>query len=464
MTAPSKLGLRLLLAMAVLSALPTLPLWSLQSDRASELSGMTVSEIAEVSDREPVRWDDEIMLRLWYRCLRQPHSEFERTLLANETSSPETWTNDTTNVRMRVFRIAGQLRSLRDLTELQQPELGKPVMAEIELASGQRVQVGALSSPQFLPRNQPLDEAVVALGFFVRLAPVTSGSSQRTAIMLAPRLEWYPTREQSSPPVSASQLILSQAGFDLGLLDIARRFNRQPFQVEERPAFSQFLRFIDPLATQPSQSEYAPRENSPRENSPRENHPQGIPAGKTPNTEKRPALGIMDILRAPDQSIGEMVALRGNVKRVTPVDYEFDDLARTRIRYYQIDLFAPIGDGKIRMRNALGEELVFQHRFPVTVNVVHLPDKLKKEPTGPVHIEGYFYRFWNYESELSADRGGQFTPLVFATAVTPFEAQTQTLDAWLTTLLLSLLGIVVVVALYYYRSDWQHKKRRRLGR
>ncbi len=423
-----------ILTMIILAAIPPQRLAAYQFDRASELSGMTVSEIAEISDSEPVKWQDEIMLRLWYRCLRQPRSEFERTLQFNDRPSPETWTNDTSNVRMRIFRIEGRLRTLRNLTELSQDELGTPAVAEIELASGQLVQVGAIAAPQLLPRNQPLDEPVAALGFFVRLSPPSDGLKDRSAIMIAPRLEWYPHRQQSSPLVSASHLKLAVAGFDLGLLDLARQYNRQSFQAEERPAFSEMLRAI---------------------NRSTKTHPSEQPSPPVL------ALGLMDVLRAPDATIGEVVSFQGNVKRVTPVDFELDDMARTKIRYYQIDLFAPIGDGKIRMRNTQGEEMVFQHRFPVTVNAVDLPAKLIQESTGPVDIEGYFYRFWNYESEQSANRGGQFTPLIFATVVTPVELQTQTLDTWLTILLLSLLGLVVGVAVYYYRADWRRNNRLR---
>lgn len=382
-----------------------------QVDSAIELSGMTVSEVAEVTDPLPIDWQTETMIRLWYRSLRQPAIEFERAAQLNDRPQVRYWSEGPQEVRMRVYRVSGRLVRLEPIQLVDHTELGATHVAEIILDSGERVFAGVLAVPRLLPIAQELDQPVSVCGFFAGWAAEVDG--QRVALMVAPKLSWFPRQRTQNIPLRPGHLSLATAGFDLGLLDIPRKFNRLAFQADDTWAFSELLRTIA-------------------------KSPVTALEGEAPST----ASGLLPILQAPDDAIGQLVEFDAQVHRVTPIDYQLADVANTPIRYYQLDLFVSIGKTSIRMRNAQGEELVFQNRFPVTVNAVRLPDSVVNGEDRQVRVRGFYYRLWSYESTMSAGKGGQFTPLVFSSSVLPIAVDTATLDVWISGLFLSLFAAI----------------------
>ncbi|HMP78352.1 MAG TPA: hypothetical protein PKD54_02760, partial [Pirellulaceae bacterium] len=417
------------------------PAAEVRQDDTKQLAGFEPSEAALIEDGQPFTWADELVIRLLYRAPKLPATTLQASAQPLDVDSLKGLISEPTRHRLDVFRIVGQLVYVERAPQRAGAwtELPQAFLCRIKLHD-RTIRVIVTDFPSVLLDGDRLDEPVSIDAFFARVQPDehsmdASGPHEMQPsipLFVGARLGWFPNRLDPARGVGEGQVILARHGFDLGLLEVVRKHNRQPLTKTDRPAFEAMLK-------------------------------AAADAAKSTLTTL-PTAGHVDlfgILGESQQHLGDWVELEGNVKRVVPWVWRGDD--GSTIEYCQVDLFVPLGDGSVRLRGADGQDLVFRGRFPVTC---HVPQSL-----GPgedwvgrrLVVRGFFYRLWSYESALTGEQrlaSGQLSPLVLAASVTLVEVNEETVGQWLTWIMIGLLLSVAAMVSLYYGLD----RRRKLSR
>ncbi|WP_168563660.1 hypothetical protein [Crateriforma spongiae] len=209
-------------------------------------------------------------------------------------------------------------------------------------------------------------------------------------------LSWQPQEIRS-----VGWRLLADQGFDLGLLDDIRRANRKPLRAEDQRSFYAMM----------DASRYV--------------------TGDTPTPKRVP---IVDLLTQPERLAGDYVRIDAELVRVTRVQVAAARQAIGEVStasYYQLDAMGNVGDVEIQIEapDGGGPPLRLKNRFPVSIVVNELPDFLKVAMAGdpvtaavrqPAVVDGFYYRLWSYESDLSQRAQGssnQLSPLIIATSI-----------------------------------------------
>ncbi|QDV65267.1 hypothetical protein [Crateriforma conspicua] len=209
-------------------------------------------------------------------------------------------------------------------------------------------------------------------------------------------LSWQPQEIRS-----VGWRLLADQGFDLGLLDDIRRANRKPLRAEDQRSFYAMM----------DASRYV--------------------TGDTPIPKRVP---IVDLLTRPERLAGDYVRIDAELVRVTRVQVAPARQASGEVSatsYYQLDAMGNVGDVEIQIEapDSGGPPLRLKNRFPVSIVVNRLPEFLEAAMTGdpvtvavrrPVVVDGFYYRLWSYESDLSQRAQGssnQLSPLIIATSI-----------------------------------------------
>jgi len=317
------------------------------------------------------------------------------------------------------------------------PELA----AQMEFASYYSVQIAFDDSPhqalvytRVVPKGwtigQPMDEPAIADGLLLKLGELTDGG--QALVFAAGRVGWLP---ENSP--------LAQAGFDLSLFDAMRDTNGKGLIAADREPFYQLLAAIGRMET------------------------AGTEGASTP-------LDVVPLLDQPAAHHGEFYSVRGTARRIVKVLVSESGIGE-RLgldHYYEIDLFVPLGEAKLRFDgpNLADENPVFENTYPVTLIARQLPPGLAEGESlhEQVSADAVFFKLWTYESAYMARFNRvQPAPLLIAyePRLVPAAKQDSGVHGTAITVLLASLLVVTFAAWWWYRrQDRAFRKQRAADR
>ena len=261
-----------------------------------------------------------------------------------------------------------------------------------------------------LPSEAAVGDRVRGVGVVVRPATSSPGESNPPDRLLPPiaatsDLAWFPAN-----PTRTGWAMLSAAGFDLGLLSEVASRDRKPLMSEDADAFYSLLAAAKAIDQGDFQAAPMPEMVKP-----------------------------IELLKHSQQHFGEWIRMPVETVRVTRISLADARPSRRKQlgqdHYFQIDAIGDLGNVQIQIQqpSSDGEPLVFEDRFPISIATAELPAFLREEMRRragpgavvatvrvPIRVDGFFYRLWSYESNLSSRRGGgeQFGPLVIGARLT----------------------------------------------
>jgi hypothetical protein len=319
------------------------------------------------SHRQPLDLSEqEPLLRILFAVRKSPAAEIQRFARGSFTT-PET--GDASDaLRGEIFRLQGRVTRVRQ----EQPpaeaadryQITRYYRCEVELTSGGRAAVFALTIPKAWVLDQELSERFSCHGLFLKLGPV--GEEQPSApIFAAQRMAWHP------------EGLLGDLGMDVGLFDSVQ--NKASIRAAERECFYALLAAAG----------------------------RAKPAELFDLTDRPPEedYSVVPLFNQPDKQHGKLVALTGAARRAIQVKLdpktEATEIRRLGIdHYYQIEIFT---------NDSQGNPLVFCVR--------DLPPGM---PQGPniyeaVRVPGFFFKTWAYRAgrlEGQPEQGHQLAPLL----------------------------------------------------
>lgn len=265
----------------------------------------------------------------------------------------------------------------------------------------------ALSTEQHVPFK--IDEPILVDGLLLK---TTDENKQLELIMAASRVKWLPSHVSVKQHVHSSMVLLSQHGFDSGLLDEIRRTNKSALGHADREAFYQILKIFQPSSALDSIQRV---------------HQQSLP----------PTPEIVDYFNNTRALQGQFVTIHGDVRQISRIAIVNSKMQKRfgSDHYWQLDLSIPIGKHRIRVKTNDADQngIIFQNRFPLQVCVNHLPPELqqamnklrqgmddRKLLREKVTVQGIFFKLWSYQSALTMRDGPdreQLSPLIIASTI-----------------------------------------------
>ena len=428
-----------------------------QDELPTALSGIESSERFDVVDHQPWQPQSDYLLRLLYRVGHVSEQSLKRFESPQEGSFWHDLGEQAQTYRFRVVRVVGRARYVVPvrLDESVGVDFKGYYRVQVTTESGATVWLACRAVPRTWPLNEPLDEPIVARGFFLAFyrmpddadggapgAPDTgssvpevepsSGASTESGVpvVVVRRPAWFPDRVDASKGVTASHVWLAGRGVDIGQFDrIRRRFNH-PLGRDDAASMFQLL--------------VAARQADP------------FPRSET--------ISMFDLLQQPTRHVGQAVRIEGHVRRVIRIDVESDPQAK-RLgldHYYELDLFVPLADRRIVIKHRPVDEpqsepieIVYEDRFPITVCVVDLPAPPEAIRGRRVKVDGFLFRFWSYESTFTArvhPAAGQISPLVVGAMPMIDEASRLTID-WILGSAIAGVALGLIALFWYARRD-----------
>jgi hypothetical protein len=299
-----------------------------------------------------------------------------------------------------------------------------------------------------------IDEPILVDGLLLK---TTDENEQLELIMAASRVKWLPSDVSTEQHVHSSMVLLSQHGFDSGLLDEIRRTNKSALGHNDREAFYQILKILQPSSALDSIQHV---------------HQQSPP----------PTPEIVDYFNDTRTLQGQFVTIHGDVRQISRIAIVNSKMQQRfgSDHYWQLDLSIPIGKHRIRVKtnDADQDGIIFQNRFPLQVCVNHLPPELhqamielrqgvdgRKLLREKVTVEGVFFKLWSYQSALTLRDGPereQLSPLIIASAIRIHPKPTVDQSGHGIYVAIAFIGALLVIAFFLFRvgkADRQAKKR-----
>ena len=392
------------------------------------LRGIDESQFNRLIDRRPWHEDEnEILLEILYRVGR----DFSWTDMEHFSRGKfplDRITRDPGAHRGEIFDLSGRVRRVQVLRPTAEAasrlEIDRYFRCEILLdGSSQPAVVFTDTVPQRWKIDEPIDEPVGALGFFLKL---TVDEAQRPVpVFAARRVAWYPRTS------------LGRLGMDVGLLD--GRLEKLRLTADDRVCFYQMLAAVG--RAKPGELLAEARAELRR------------------TGEEQ--FSVVPLFLEPHQSQGRLVALSGTARRVTLVRVEEDDvLARFGIdHYYQLYVFTDDSQ-----------------QNPLVFCVRELPRGM---PTGDgprfgeqVTVAGFFLKTWAYRIREPGEgtqpgRKWQPAPLLIGRAPVwrPQEAPSEDPFFGLVAgaVFLAVLLIIWLALWYFGRGDRRFRERMLAG-
>jgi len=299
-----------------------------------------------------------------------------------------------------------------------------------------------------------IDEPILVDGLLLK---TTDENQQLELIMAASRVKWLPSEVSTEQHVHSSMVLLSQHGFDSGLLDEIRRTNKSALGHNDREAFYQILKIFQPSDALDA-IQHVLQQTPP------------------------PTPEIVDYFNDTRDLQGQFVTVRGDVRQISRIAIVNSKMQQRfgSDHYWQLDLSIPIGKHRIRVKtnDADQDGIIFQNRFPIQVCVNHLPPELqtamnemrqgmdeRKLLREKVTVQGVFFKLWSYQTALTMRDGPereQLSPLIIASAIRihakPIIDQSDRGIYVATAFIVAMLGITLFL-IRVGREDRQVKKR-----
>ncbi len=259
--------------------------------------------------------------------------------------------------------------------------------------------------------RQPIAVDAIDLNSSVQSAE-TNGQRESSSLLLCGAIDWswkgMAELSNASPPLPPHLQWLGARGWNLVDSEVVSGFQKQPLQSRETEPLLSLIRIADDL--------------------------------KLDSSWPLKPIGIEKIFENPRQNALSWSSLSMRTVRVRRVPV-VEDASRGWLDgdfYYEVDGFARLNGFKVRLQTQPDDQqpLVFEDEFPMTVVCRTLPDWLlavsvdrlgvqekgSEEadrmasrdgdasgsdvwyPREAVQVQGFFYRFWSYASQLPEDR------------------------------------------------------------
>lgn len=392
-------------------------------EKPLELSGFSLSQAYEITDGDSLDLSDSKLNKLLYRIKKTTNQNLLEACRFSQDISWQQLLKETADYRLWVFQRRGRIHEIVPLRlpGASRDDLIRGVyLARCQSESGERFDVLTLTSPSAWKSDDALDQPIEFTGFFFALTKDESkaGSPEENVpLFVARRLAWYPEEAIPAQGVTDANVLLAARGVDIGQFDFVRQQYGKPLGKEDSDIFFQVLSAIESV---------------------------------TPTEVTQPTLGFNELMKAPLENIGKFVSFRARVRKCSPVQITNPDLqARMGFdRFYQLMVFPDLDDQQIVVKNPDGEDLVYR-RFPVTMCVRSLPAGMKPSDieNQQVVVEGCYFRFWKYASDLTDQAGvsGQISPLIISNCPLLVVSDGETLNLILCGFLLAIiLGLVTL--------------------
>lgn len=256
--------------------------------------------------------------------------------------------------------------------------------------------------PEAWPRDEPIDKLASCYGMLIQANDLQD--SARRLVMAAERVAWHPDRPNEKAGVGDDQLLLSKLGMDFGLFDDVRSKNGQPSIESE--CFHQLLAALSRTSNEELRK----------------------------HTEK---FDLAQLLGDPKRQHGNLIMMDGSARRIQRIDIT-GDYFKDRLgidHYYEIDAFIPL-KRPVKLSYGKGEPIVYKKNFPVTINVLRLPEGLSESESlnQRIRIPCVYFKLWAYKSQYVSQHNAnqyQLSPLLLGiepeivetdTAINPYVA------------------------------------------
>ena len=429
----------LFLTLPVASVFAVHPFNQEHDEKPIELSGFSVSESYEISDDASLDLDAPILKKLLYRVkrtspeTRNKYSQYSRDVswrdIHEQTSDYRLWVFDRPARLLRIEKHRFQ-------NTTQHEEIKGVYVCHCELPASndsdssdefsKRITVLSRTVPSSLSPDSDLDEPIRITGFlYGRTSRANNSQAQPEdahPVFVTDGLAWYPT--QSSANASTSLTQLAKHGLDIGLLDSVRQNNTKPLGSKDAEAFFQFISAVKKM-----ESSSAPQGES--------------------------KLGFVQIMQNANANFGHFAHIQGVVRTCSVIPIQHSDI-RERLgvtEYYQLMLFPDLDGAKVVINSKDGEQLDYR-KFPVTVCCTELPPGMQPKDIEKKQfdIEGYFFRFWKYQSDKTdaVNASGQVSPLIMAKLPVEIPTKANQLN-WILTIFVVTLIAGTAILLWTYR-------------
>lgn len=237
--------------------------------------------------------------------------------------------------------------------------------------------------PEAWPRDEPIDELASCYGMLIQANELDDSAPQ--LILAAVRVAWHPDHPDEKAGVGDDQLLLSKLGMDFGLFDNVRPKNGLPSIDPE--CFHQLLAALTRTSNQELRK----------------------------HTEK---FDLTQLLGDPKRQHGNLIMVDGSARRIQRIDitgnYFKDRLGIDH--YYEIDAFIPL-KRPVKLSHGKGEPIMYKKNFPVTIDVLRLPEGLSESESlnQRIRIPCVYFKLWAYKSQYVSQRDAnqrQLSPLL----------------------------------------------------
>ncbi|MEM7782541.1 MAG: hypothetical protein AAF623_04245 [Planctomycetota bacterium] len=404
-----------------------------QESKPIELSGFSISQTYEITDDLKFNLENRMLQQLLFRISKtSPNSRCEYRTYTYGTA----WSaiiQKTEDLRCRLFQRSGQvtqIEAFRFPGSDENSEIKAVYVCQCQTDDEQPFWVATLSIPrawvkQIKNRKLQLEEPIQFEGFlFGRVQ--TESKYQNVPLFVSSALQWYPSQIQFET-LAPSHLELAKAGFDISLLDLARKTNTKPLSKLDAEAFYRMLGSITKVESKQSEP-----------------------------------IAFEEMMNSASTVFGKRIQIQGIIRSCSLIETIDPDL-KLRMdldRYYQVMIFPDLDGKNIVIRNKDGRNDVNQ-RFPVTVCFRNLPKNFSPQSLSKKNcqIDGYLYRFWRFQTERTDQKGfdGQISPLIIADTIEVLEPVNRQLDGFLYGFILLVLGGIVGTVFFYRYADRNHK-------
>ncbi len=402
-----------------------------QDANPTDLSGFESNELYDVDDETPLTTDESLLIRTLYRATRTSQKSFRQFQQYSEALTPKNLLEEPQESRFYVFQrkaIASKVARVEIPSGSATEGFSHFWMVAANL-DGSPVLIASHTVPREWSQMKTLNEPIEFTGFFYGIKSLSQfrNDDQSVPVFVTNRLSWFPG---ASSETSDSYKLLSKLGVDMGMLDVVRSNHGKSLSSDESEYFYQLMKAAKKTGEDPSLLENA-----------------------------KP-VGFLDLLQDPRGMLGQTCEIEGNVRRVIPVPLSRERQALLGIeQFYEMDIFVSLTDlPSIKVTNAAGEKIEYKDRFPVTIHVPELSGPIEEYRHKRIKIQGFYYRFWNFQSEFTKELGaerGQMCPIVIGFAPRIVKSSTRLLD-WILTMGTGVFVVALGGLIWYLRRSDQN--------
>jgi hypothetical protein len=383
-------------------------------------------ELEHLFDYEPIEPEHSTLLEIMYRIQSfslQNVADFRKQ---TQDLSIESIVQDPAAQRLKMFQLSGNVQSVDKRVMTEQfaelfPMLDEKgalrnfthyyqVHAVLDDAQQHRVTICVIDIPAAWKGQQTLNEPIMASGLFLK---INSRRQDPVDLLFAcKRIEWFPTSESPLVQMSPGRQLLTSHGFELGMLEDARKRNRQPINKVDADCFYRMLGAASTI-----ESSEIPREIAP--------------------------FDLIGVLNRSSENHGNLFEIDADIRRVTEVkiDHGYYREQFELDHYYQLDGFVDtdviINDPELQ-KSGLPS---YGKRYPVSICVPRLPAGMRVGSTRKyrISVPVFFFKVWPYQSQLSREKAPQLShsaPLLIGIqpSLSRFESQSESFSRGLLTL------------------------------